>query len=71
MYEYTGKDKVQEKRMAAKIFNDILISNRVKSFYTDELFDLINDTINLYINNDLINDIDKNVIRDYRQGIRK
>jgi len=71
LYEYTGKDKVQEKRMAAKIFNDILISNRVKSFYTDELFDLINDTINLYINNDLINDIDKNVIRDYRQGIRK
>ena len=71
LYEYTGKDKVQEKRMAAKIFNDILISNRVISFYTDELFDLINDTINLYINNDLINDIDKNVIRDYRQGIRK
>ena len=71
LYEYTGKDKVQEKRMAVKIFNDILISNRIKSFYTDELIDLINDTINLYINNDLINDMDKNVIRDYRQGIRK
>jgi len=71
LFECTGKDKVQEKRMAAKIFNEVLISNRVRTFYTDELLNLIKDTINLYLNSDLINDMDKNPIQNYRNEIKK
>ena len=71
LLEYTGKDKVQEKRMAAKIFYDLLIQKKIKSFYNSELLKLITDTINLYLNCDLINDIDKNEIMNYRKSIRK
>ena len=71
LLEYTGKDKVQEKRMAAKIFYDLLIYKKIKYFYNSELFELINDTINLYLNCDLINDIDKIEIINYRKGIKK
>ena len=71
LLEYTGKDKVQEKRMAAKIFNDLLIQKKIKSFYNSELLKLIIDTINLYLNCDLINDMDKNEIMNYRKSIKK
>ena len=71
LLEYTGKDKVQEKRMAAKIFYDLLIQKKIKSFYNSELLKLIIDTINLYLNCDLINDIDKNEIMNYRKSIKK
>ena len=71
LYEYTGKDKVQEKRMAAKIFQELFISKGVKTFYNDELLKLMNDTIDLYINSELINDLDKNPIKNYRVGIKK
>ena len=71
LLEYTGKDKVQEKRMAAKIFYDLLIQKKIKSFYNSELLKLITDTINLYLNCDLINDIDKNEIMNYRKSIKK
>ena len=71
LLDYTGKDKVQEKRMAAKIFYDLLIYKKIKYFYNSELFKLINDTINLYLNCDLINDIDKSEIINYRKGIKK
>ena len=70
LFEYTGVDKVQEKRMAAKIFNELLISRRVNSFYNDALLNLVKDTINLYLNSDLINDIDKNPIQNYRNNIK-
>ena len=71
LFEYTGKDKVQEKRMAAKIFNDLFISGGIRTFYNDELLKLMDDTINLYVNSELINDLDKNPIKNYRGGIRK
>ena len=71
LFEYTGKDKVQEKRMAAKIFNDLFISGGIRTFYNDELLKLMDDTINLYVNSELINDIDKNPISNYRGRIRK
>ena len=71
LLEYTGKDKVQEKRMAAKIFYDLLIQKKIKSFYNNELFKLITDTISLYLNCDLINDMDKNDIMNYRKSIKK
>lgn len=71
LFEYTGEDKVQEKRMATQVFNELLISKGIKYFYNNELFKLINDTIDLYVNCDLINDIDKNQIINYRKGIRK
>ena len=71
LFEYTGKDKVQEKRLAAKIFNEMFISRGVKTFYNDELLKLMDDTINLYVNSELINDIDKNPISNYRGRIRK
>jgi hypothetical protein len=71
LLEYTGKDKVQEKRMAAKIFYDLLIQKKIKSFYNSELLQLIIDTINLYLNCDLINDMDKNEIMNYRKSIKK
>ena len=71
LFEYTGKDKVQEKRMAAKIFNEMFISRGVRTFYNDELLKLMDDTINLYVNSELINDLDKNPIKNYRGGIRK
>ena len=71
LLEYTGKDKVQEKRMAAKMFYDLLIYKKIKSFYNAELFKLINDTIDLYLNCDLINDMDKNEIINYRKSIKK
>ena len=31
----------------------------------------MDDTINLYVNSELINDLDKNPIKNYRGGIRK
>ena len=71
LFEYTGKDKVQEKRFAAKIFNDLFISRGIRTFYNDELLKLMEDTINLYLNSELINDMDKNPIKNYRNGIRK
>ena len=71
LFEYTGKDKVQEKRLAAKIFNEMFISRGVRTFYNDELLKLMDDTINLYVNSELINDLDKNPIKNYRGGIRK
>ena len=71
LFEYTGKDKVQEKRMAAGIFRELLISKDIKSFYNDELLNIMKDTINLYINSDLINDIDKDPIKNYAKNIRK
>ena len=63
MLEYTGEDKVQEKRMAANVFKDLLISKKVKYYYNSELLKLIQDTIKLYINCDLINDLDKDPIK--------
>ena len=71
LFECTGKDKVQEKRMAAGIFRELLISKDIKSFYNDELLNIMKDTINLYINSDLINDIDKDPIKNYAKNIRK
>ena len=71
LFEYTGEDKVQEKRMATQVFNELLISKGIKYFYNNELFILINDTIDLYVNCDLINDMDKKQIINYRKGIRK
>ena len=71
MLEYTGEDKVQEKRMAANVFKDLLISKKVKSYYNSELLKLIQDTIKLYINCDLINDLDKDQIKEYKKSIRK
>ena len=71
LFEYTGKDKVQEKRMAVKVFNDLLIFREVKSYYNNDLLKLINDTIDLYVNCDAINDIDKNLIINYRNSIKK
>lgn len=71
MLEYTGEDKVQEKRMAANVFKDLLISKKVKYYYNSELLKLIQDTIKLYINCDLINDLDKDPIKEYKKSIRK
>ena len=33
LYEYTGETKIQKKRMAEKIFNELFISKGVKAFY--------------------------------------
>ena len=69
-FECTGKDKVQEKRYAARIFNELLISKRVRSFYNNDLLKLIQDTIDLYLNSDLINDMDKSPIERYKRDIK-
>ena len=71
LLEYTGKDKVQEKRMAAKMFKDLLIDKNVRTFYNNEINKLIHETIDLYLDCELINDIDKNEIIKYRKSIRK
>ena len=71
LYECTGKGKVQEKRYAARIFNDIMISRGIRTFYNDDLLKLIHDTINLYLDSEIINEIDKNPIRNYKNNIRK
>ena len=71
LFEHTGKDKVQEKRMAVKVFKDLLIEKKVKMFYNNELIELIMDTIELYLNCELINDIDKKDILNYKKSIRK
>jgi hypothetical protein len=69
--EYTGKEKVQEKRMAVKIFKDLLIAKNVRSFHNSELLKLVHDTFDLYLNCDIINDLDKEEILKYRKSIRK
>ena len=71
MFEYSGKDKVQEKRMAVRIFDELLIYQNVKSFYSNDLFKLISDTCDLYINCELISDMDKEEIRNYKKSLRK
>ena len=71
MFEYTGKDKVQEKRMTVGLFYELLIYQNVKSFYNNDLLKLITDTCDLYLNSELINDMDKNEIRNYKKVIRK
>ena len=70
LFEYTGKDKKKKKRMAARIFDELLISRKVTSYYNNQLKKLINETIQLYLNCDLINDIDKDQIIKYKKSIR-
>ena len=71
LFEYTGEDKVQEKRMAVKVFKDLLIAKNVRSFHNSELLKLVHDTFDLYLNCDIINDLDKEEILKYRKSIRK
>ena len=71
LFEYTGKDKVQEKRMAVRVFKDLIIAKRVRSFHNSELLRLIHDTIDLYLNSELINDLDKEEILKYKKSLRK
>ena len=71
MFEYSGKDKVQEKRMAVRIFDELLIYQNVKSFYNSDLLKLISDTCDMYINCELINDMEKEEIRNYKKSLRK
>ena len=71
LFEYTGEDKVQEKRMAVKVFKDLLIVKNVRSFHNSELLKLVHDTFDLYLNCDIINDLDKEEILKYRKSIRK
>ena len=71
LFEYTGEDKVQEKRMAVKVFKDLLIAKNVRSFHNSELLKLVHDMFDLYLNCDIINDLDKEEILKYRKSIRK
>ena len=71
LYECTGEGKVQEKRLAARTFNEIMISRGIRTFYDDENLKLISDTINIYLDSEIINDIDKSPIRNYKNNIRK
>ena len=61
---------VQEQRMAAKTFIDLLVKKEetINNYGKNEI-KFLDEVINLYSNSEMINDFDKNIIRDYRKKI--
>ena len=69
LIEYTDY-KVQEKRMAAKTFIDLLVNKSDTKFnYSKNEIKLLNDVVDLYSKCDLINEYEINLIKSYKKDI--
>jgi hypothetical protein len=61
---------VQEQRMAAQFFIDLLVKKEETiNNYDKKEINFLDEVINLYLNSEIINEFDKNIIRDYRKKI--
>ena len=61
---------VQEQRMAAKFFIDLLVKKEnTINIYGKKEINILDEVINLYSNSEIINEFDKNIIRNYRKKI--
>jgi len=68
LVEYSNA--VQEQRMAAKTFIDLLVKKEETiNNYGKREINFLDEVINLYSNSEMINDYDKNIIRNYRKKI--
>lgn len=71
LIENTGNN-VQEKRMSAKYFIDMLVKKTNKhNFYDDDLIKLLDEVTELYVNCVKISDYDINLIKKYHNKISK
>ena len=69
LYQYTDYNVI-EKRMSIKLFINILVSKPiVKNKYDHILIKLLDEVIELYLNCDLINEYDINLLKQYRRNI--
>ena len=69
LYQYTDYNVI-EKRMSIKLFINILVSKSiVKNKYDHILIKLLDEVIELYLNCDLINEYDINLLKQYRRNI--
>ena len=71
LIQYTD-NKVLEKRMATKLFIEILVKKeKTKQNFkqNEDLIELLNEVISLYSQCDIINEYDKKVIKDFRDDI--
>jgi hypothetical protein len=61
---------VQEQRMAAQFFIYLLVKKeKTKNNYGKKEIKFLDEVINIYSNSEIINEFDKNIIRDYRKKI--
>ena len=61
---------VQEQRMAAQFFIDLLVKKeKTKNNYGKKEIKFLDEVINIYSNSEIINEFDKNIIRNYRKKI--
>lgn len=65
------EEKVLEKRMASKFFLNFLVDkNQTKKHYDQELFKLLEEIVDLYSTNKLINNNDIKLINNYKNNIK-
>ena len=69
LFQYTDYNVI-EKRMSTQLFINILVSKSIrKNIYDHILIKLLDEVIELYLNCDLINEYDINLLKQYRNKI--